>query len=78
MEEEEVAIAIAYMADGVEPMEVDPPESQEELMEVDPPPARLIWHHYTVPGLPFMTLWKRCRRSTQSVPYHRPSLRLCH
>ena len=50
-----VAMAVTHMADGVEPLEVDPPEDQEEPMEVDPPPAWLPWHHYTVPGLPSMT-----------------------
>ena len=50
-----VAMAVAHVADGVEPMEVDPPEDQEEPMEVDPPPAWLPWHHYTVLGLPSMT-----------------------
>ena len=40
---------------AAEPMEVDPPRDQRELMEVDPPPAWLPWHHYTVPGLPSMT-----------------------
>ena len=50
-----VAMAIAHVADGVEPMEVDPPEGYEEPMEVDPPPARLPWHRYAVPGLPSMT-----------------------
>lgn len=70
-----VAVAVAHVADGVEPMEVDPPEDQEEPMEVDPPPAWLPWHHYTVPGLPSMTPWQRRRRNTRPAPYHRPSHR---
>ncbi|GAB0183248.1 EF-hand calcium-binding domain-containing protein 6 [Grus japonensis] len=73
-----VVIAIAHVTDGVEPMEVYPPESQEEPMEVDPPPVWLTWHHYTVPGLPSVTPWQRRCRSTQPVPYHWPSLRLWH
>jgi len=29
-------MAVAHVAGGVEPMEVDPPEGEEEPMEVDP------------------------------------------
>jgi len=48
------ATAVAHVVGCVEPMEVNPPEDEEEPMEVDPPPAWLTWHHYTVPGLPSM------------------------
>lgn len=39
-----VAMAIAHVADGVEHMEVDPPEDQEEPVEMDPPPAWHLWY----------------------------------
>ena len=46
-------MATARAADGVEPMEVDPPEDEEEPMEVDPPPGQLpTQHHVTPQGFP--------------------------
>ena len=73
-----VAMAIAYVADGVEPMEVDPPPDEEEPMEVDPPPGWLPWHHAIVPGLPSTAPSTRCRRSAWPAPYRRPGRRTWH
>lgn len=64
-----------HVADGAEPMEVDPPEDEEEPMEVDPPPGWLPWHHNIVPGLPSTPPSTRCRRVIRPVPYRRPCLR---
>lgn len=73
-----VAMSITHVADGVEPVEVDPPEDQEELMEVDPPPIWLIWYLYTVPGLPSMMRWRQHSRSARPVFHHPPSPQLRH
>jgi len=69
-------MAIAHVADGVEPMEVDPPEGKEEPMEMDSPPAWLTWQHYTMPGLRSMTPWQQRHRGSRPTLCHRPGLHL--
>lgn len=71
------AMAMARVADDVEPMEVDPPPDEEEPMEVDPPPGWLPWHQNIVPGLP-STPSLRCRRCIGPAPYRRPGRRTWH
>lgn len=66
----------AAVADGVEPMEVNPPAEAEEPMEVDPPPTSLIWHNVIVPGLPPATPLHRHCRTAHPAPYSQHSAHL--
>lgn len=68
-----VVMHTAHMADGMEPMEVDPPKDRE-IMGVDPPPAWLtlvLQHHARAP---LHDTINTHHRNTWPAPYHQLSL----